>query len=308
MAYQCKSPILFLVFNRPDSTKRVFEAIRSAQPTVLYVAADGPRAERDGEKELCQKVREIATNVDWDCTVKPLFRDQNLGCAQAVSEAITWFFDHVEEGIILEDDCLPHVSFFEYCDFMLETCRKNEEIWSVAGTKFKCYPYSRNSLGYKSEVFFCWGWATWRDRWFSYKSNVDELLPIERFSSSKASEYWNRAIKALENKSVDSWAYKYSLMSIKNSKKNLVPPCNLVRNIGFNKFSTHTAVQPRHCSNSIVPFVLKGRKGYSKVRVFDDIYYGQFHKKRWSRCMYYMIMYLISFSEKNFPKGHVKLL
>ena len=111
-----RSAVLFLVFNRPVTTQQVFEAIAAARPPRLYVAADGPRAGRPGETELCAEVRRIATAVDWPCEVRTLFREENLGCRRAVSGGINWFFEQEEEGIIIEDDVLPVPSFFDYCD------------------------------------------------------------------------------------------------------------------------------------------------------------------------------------------------
>jgi hypothetical protein len=113
-------PVLFIIFNRPETTVRVFEAIRKAHPKQLFVAADGPRMGKEGEKERCEEARKIATQVDWDCEVKTLFRDENIGCGRGPAEAITWFFEHVEKGIILEDDCLPSQSFFGFCEKLLE--------------------------------------------------------------------------------------------------------------------------------------------------------------------------------------------
>ncbi len=115
-----KTAVLFLVFNRPDTTAQVFDAIRKARPPRLYVAADGPRANREGEAEKVAKVREIATAVDWPCEVRTLFRDANLGCKRAVSGALDWFFGEEEAGMVLEDDCLPHPDFFRFCDALLE--------------------------------------------------------------------------------------------------------------------------------------------------------------------------------------------
>ena len=105
------TPILFMIFNRLDTTQKVFNAIRQAKPKQLFVAADGPREDKEGEKGKCEQARKIIEQVDWDCEVKTLFRDKNLGCKVAVSSAIDWFFENVEEGIILEDDCLPSTSF-----------------------------------------------------------------------------------------------------------------------------------------------------------------------------------------------------
>ena len=115
MEYQQCRRSFFLIFNRPDTTQQVFDVSPKGRPTRLYIAADGPRLDRAGEKEKCEAARAIATDIDWDCRVETLFRDENLGCGTAVSEAITWFFNHEEEGIILEDDCLPEPSFFSIC-------------------------------------------------------------------------------------------------------------------------------------------------------------------------------------------------
>src|SRR5262245_29106398 len=113
-------PILFLVFNRPETTVRVFQRIREMQPAKLFVAADGPRNGREEEQEKCKEVRKlILDGVDWPCDIKTLFRDHNLGCGNAVSSAITWFFENVEEGIILEDDTLPDPTFFGFCKTLL---------------------------------------------------------------------------------------------------------------------------------------------------------------------------------------------
>src|SRR4051794_16793681 len=121
--YHVRSPLLFIIFNRPDTTQKVFDQIKKAKPTRLYVAADGPRITRTSDYILCKQTRNIVNDIDWDCEVKTLFREKNLGCKEAVSSAITWFFENEEEGIILEDDCLPADSFFKFCDLLLEKYR-----------------------------------------------------------------------------------------------------------------------------------------------------------------------------------------
>ena len=127
------TPILFIVFNRPSQTKHVFEAIRSRKPTKLYIAADGPRPKISEDKEKCSMVRDILSQVDWACQVETRFQDENLGCKEAVSGAIDWFFEHEEEGIILEDDCLPSSYFFVYAASMLERYRENDKMMHIGG-------------------------------------------------------------------------------------------------------------------------------------------------------------------------------
>ncbi|MBT3715465.1 MAG: hypothetical protein HOG45_02740, partial [Deltaproteobacteria bacterium] len=141
------TPVLFLIFNRPNTTKQVFSAIQKARPTHLYVAGDGPRAEQSNEDEICKIARSIATNVDWDCEVKTLFRDQNLGCRQAVSRAISWFFENEPEGIILEDDCLPSQSFFQFCQELLEEFRYDKQVGAICG-------FYSNELDYKPSASY----------------------------------------------------------------------------------------------------------------------------------------------------------
>ena len=130
--------VLFLIFNRLDTTKQVFEAIRQAKPPRLYIAADGARSSREGEAEKVQAVREyIIQNIDWECEVKTLFREQNLGCKYAVSGAIDWFFENEEMGIILEDDCLPSQSFFWFCEELLERYKDDMRVWHIGGSNFQ---------------------------------------------------------------------------------------------------------------------------------------------------------------------------
>ena len=159
------TPILFLVFNRPDTTSKVFQRIREIQPLKLFIAADGPRPEKEGEKEKCETVkRSVLENIDWPCEVKTLFRNNNLGCGKAVSNAITWFFQNVEEGIILEDDILPDKSFFNFCKDLLEKYRYDERIKVIGGSNIHKKAGIKDSY-YFSSICRIWGWASWRRVW-----------------------------------------------------------------------------------------------------------------------------------------------
>jgi len=166
------TPILFLIFNRPDTTQKVFNAIRKAKPKQFFIAADGSPPDREGEIEKCQKSRKIATSVDWDCEVKTLFRDKNLGCKIAISSAIDWFFENVEEGIILEDDCLPHQSFFWFCQELLEYYRNDTRIMHISGDNFQFGRKRGEGSYYFSKYSHVWGWATWRRAWKCFDINM----------------------------------------------------------------------------------------------------------------------------------------
>ena len=167
-----QTALLFLVFNRPDTTTQVFKKIRQAKPPRLYVASDGPRDGNSDDKKKVTKVREIATKVDWPCEVKTLFRDKNLGCKKGVSTAITWFFEHEEQGIILEDDCVPNLDFFTFCENLLQRYDKDERISTITGNNFQDGKWRGNASYYFSKYNHCWGWATWRRSWKNYDGDI----------------------------------------------------------------------------------------------------------------------------------------
>ncbi len=240
-----KPAILFLVFNRPDTTAVVFEAIKEQKPEQLFIAADGPRQDRAGEAELCKEVRNITSKVDWPCEVKTLFREENLGCRRAVSGAIDWFFEHVEEGIILEDDCLPDQSFFPYCSELLEKYRDDQRIMCIAGDRsFASNPEQKDSYEF-STISLIWGWATWRRAWHKYDlqkmKNAD--LKNVAFSINSDKEFVAQQLNIYQsviNGSLDSWATVWAFTIGAQGALCCIPKNNLITNIGFGENSTHT--------------------------------------------------------------------
>jgi len=175
MGQEFNTPILFLVFNRPNTTQRVFNVIRQVKPKQLFVAADGPRRDKGADEEKCEATREIVKQIDWDCEVKTLFREENLGCGKAVSSAITWFFENVEEGIILEDDCLPNLDFFGYCEELLDRYRDNREVMFIGGDNFQKGKKWGDASYYFSAYNHVWGWATWKRTWDIYDFKLDSI-------------------------------------------------------------------------------------------------------------------------------------
>lgn len=244
-------PVLLIVFNRPDTTRRVFEAIRKARPSRLFVAADGPRDYKEGESERCRLTREVATAVDWECEVQTLFRDTNLGCGRGPSSAITWFFQHVESGIILEDDCLPTPEFFSYCGELLERYRHDERIMNIGGCNFLPSAYHDDSVAsyYFSKHGNTWGWATWRRAWklydYSikrYKSARQQQVLNHSYNSLAEREYFLNIFDRTYNNVEDItwWDYQWEFLLRTNSGLTIVPNKNLVVNIGFGENATHT--------------------------------------------------------------------
>lgn len=240
-------PVLFLVFNRPDLAGRVFARIREARPSRLFIAADGPRPDRPDDGPACQETRLLAAHVDWPCEVKTLFRDANLGCRRAVESAITWFFEQVEAGIILEDDCLPHPSFFPYCAELLERYRDDERITTISAMGYSspglCGRYSYSFTTYQ----LIWGWATWRRAWRRYEPTLanwpflsDPVWLRRHLGDARAARAWAQRIVAYREGKVDTWDYPWNFSCWAHQGLGIVPAVNLVDNIGFGPGGTHT--------------------------------------------------------------------
>jgi hypothetical protein len=271
-----RSPILFLIFNRPDVTRKVFNAIQIAKPTHLYIAADGPRTNKIGEAELCERVRQIATQVDWPCEIKTLFRSENLGCKKAVSSAITWFFGHEPEGIILEDDVVPSPAFFEFCDYALEKYRNDNRVGMVTGTNL--LGAEVNSMEYLySQIFSIWGWATWKRAWDLYdiqmdtwpSKNLKESL-LYRYKPDLA-RYFIKTFDTHVARNIDTWDTQWVYTCIFNSLMCITPKANMVSNIGI--VGTHSSVEmPNH---NVEYGLTSGDKFISPAYVCTDPYFEE---------------------------------
>ena len=225
------------------------EAIRTVRPPRLYVAADGAR-ERKGEAERCRTVRHIATDVDWQCEVKTLFQNRNLGCRVAVSTAIDWFFQLENEGIILEDDCLPGADFFPFCAQLLERFRDDEKIMAVCGSSYAEPPTNYKASYYFSYYADMWGWATWRRAWRLYDRDLSRWPEFKACGGLKAltgpspwrEPYWTNIFDASRRNLFDSWGYRWIYSVIEHGGIACYPVQNLISNLGFRGDATHTIV------------------------------------------------------------------
>lgn len=248
-----KAPVLLVIFNRPDTTEKVFSAIRQYQPNTLYIAADGPREGRKNEEELCTETRSIVNQVDWECEVKTLFKDKNVGCGIGVSSAITWFFDHEESGIILEDDCMPNQEFFFFCNVMLEKYKNNTEIMQINGFN-SVFNNIKSNKYFKTIYPKIWGWATWKNRWDKYSYTLEKWeeyldnikLYNERYSFLEGViRYlvW-KSIKLQFNKSgnASTWDYQWNFCVMLNHGLCIQPKANLIKNIGMDSGTHYSSI------------------------------------------------------------------
>lgn len=244
-----RTAVLLVIFNRPETTRRVFEAIRRIKPPRLYIAADGPRKNVKADILNCRETRKIANEVDWNCEVKTLFRDENLNCGIGPSSAFSWFFEHETEGIILEDDCLPTDSFFWFCEELLERYRDDTRVMHIGGNNFlNGWQHDENYSYYFSRNGHIWGWATWRRAWklYDYQMKLYRRIrskgyfngffvnPLEKFYRLRKFDLTTSRQK------VDWWDYQWDFARFVNSGLAIVPQKNLVTNLGFGKNATHT--------------------------------------------------------------------
>lgn len=242
-----KTPVVFIIFKRPDTTAKVFEAIRQAKPPKLLIIADGARPDIPEEAEKCAAARAIIDRVDWDCKILKNYSEINLGCTKRVSSGLDWVFQQVEEAIILEDDCLPNISFFQYCEELLEFYRHDQRIMNISGNNFQYGHKSTKYSYYFSRYPHIWGWATWRRAWQYYDVNMeywnevrDNNLLNHILETKKTRKYWGEIFKDTYNHRINTWDYQWILACWIQNGLSITPEINLVSNIGFDLEATCT--------------------------------------------------------------------
>lgn len=244
------APVAFFVFNRPATTRRVFERIRAARPPRLLVVADGPRADRPGEAARCAEARAAAGAVDWPCQVDTHYAEANLGCRRRISSGIDWVFSQVEEAIILEDDCLPEPDFFRFCSELLARYRDDARIFMVSGNNFLFGREASRYSYYFTRYLHIWGWASWRRAWAHYDVAMrrwPELrqgpwLADELGMPEVAGHFHNRFDAT--HAGLDTWDYQWVFSAWLQHGCAVAPARNLVRNIGVGAGATNTHNAP----------------------------------------------------------------
>ncbi len=243
-----RTPIVLIVFNRPEQTERTFRRIAEVKPSHLLIIADGPRHHKAGEDELCAQVRRIVTAVDWPCEVKTNFSTENLGCRRRLISGLNWVFQQVEEAIILEDDILPDASFFIFCEQMLERFRLDLRIGMIAGFNIVQDHMQVEESYFFSHLTHIWGWATWRHSWSRYDEHLTEWPAIrssgimrEFFPDNTHRQYWTKMFDQMyEGTGPNTWDVQWFYTNMKDYVLSVVPAVNLIENTGFGPNATHT--------------------------------------------------------------------
>ncbi len=233
-------PILFIIFKRDYTAIQVFERIRQIKPRKLYVSADGPRDET--ERAACDKTREIIKGIDWDCELHVRFKEDNLGCKYGPYESISWFFEHEQEGVILEDDCVPDFSFFPFMEEMLDRYRDDNRVGMIAGHTDVTLPLPTSYVF--SRFKSCWGWATWKRAWelmdlelknHDYRKEVAPLMVYDQ----RRLPHWLTALDLIDQNKVAAWDWPWYFSLAAQNMLCIFPCKNLISNIGFGVDGTH---------------------------------------------------------------------
>ena len=257
--YCVDAPVLLIAFNRPEETSAVISRLRKVKPKKIYFAVDGPRSNRLGEDLRVREVQELVSSFDWNCTVSTRFLDRNVGCGLGVSTAISWALESEESVIILEDDIVPEISFFRYCDELLGLHKDDDEVFAVSGCNFVPRELLPESESYRfSSIPHVWGWAVWKRSWETYSfdiSNWRQDLPIRELHKSlggsiMATFMWTHIFNLMAAKKIDTWDYQLYYSVLKNKSKVATANINTVTNIGFGNNATHTALAPNYLLNA----------------------------------------------------------
>jgi len=245
--FKLTTPVVFMIFNRPHHTEQVFARICEASPSRLLIIADGARANRPGETEKCALARAVTERVDWDCEVSRNYAPTNLGCRKRVSSGLDWVFSQYEEAIILEDDCLPHLSFFRYCAELLERYRGDQRVAAVSGDNFQFGRQWTDSSYYFSRYPHVWGWATWRRAWRHYDVEMggwtearDSGWLDQMFDDRRMARYWAETFQSVYDGQIDTWDHQWTYACWRMNGLAALPEVNLISNIGFGIDATHT--------------------------------------------------------------------
>lgn len=252
LAGKPSAPVLMILFNRPDLAEQVFARVRQARPERLYLAVDGARdaSRHPADAERTAQCKALAARVDWPCELKTRFSEVNQGCGRGPSNAITWFFEHEESGIILEDDCLPETTFFPFCAEMLASYAADERVMHINGNNFApadpARIYGADSFGF-ARYAQAWGWASWARAWkhFDYDvTGIREESP-ETFATAgveavRHAAHRDRVVSTLEHHHHDVWDYQWQYAVMKHRGLCISPAINQISNLGFGDDATHT--------------------------------------------------------------------
>ena len=289
------TPVLLIIFNRFDTTQQVMAKLREGLVPKLYVYCDGPRKEKLGEAEQLRLVQEqVLSAIDWPCELITNFKTENEGPRLAIGHAVSWLFETEERGIILEHDCVPHLSFFNYCETLLKHYEEDERVMHISGDNFQFGRWRGDGSYYFSRITHIWGWATWKRAWKYYDVDLKNFKEFEDrnifngiFNHKRTIMYWRKILNQTYNNQIQTWDYQWSYAVWSQNGLSVLPNVNLVSNIGFDENALNT-INPKHILSNIATseigeikhpiFVLPDLEAdnWSMDMIFNPTYYQYF--------------------------------
>ena len=273
------TPISYHIFNRPEITKKSFAVIKQIKPSILFITADGPRENVKQDIKLCQETRKIVENIDWNCKVYRNYSETNKGSFLSTSNGITWVFSQVERAIILEDDCIPEVSFFQFCQELLEYYKNDQRVSIISGNNFKSNThFFKNSYSF-SRYTYIWGWATWRRTWETVDFSMSNWIEFKNkkglegiLTKKREQKYWMKIFDKMYYSNKKHWDYLLLLTSFMNHTLSIMPDSHLVKNIGYGETSTNVKKEStlQKIETSDILFPLEHPKFIRREKIVDD--------------------------------------
>ena len=277
-----ETPILLIVFNRPDKTLKLINALKDVKPKNVFVSADGPRDGVENDKHLCSEVRKLFDTIPWHCKITTKFNDQNLSCKKNVIESIDWFFEYNDQGVILEDDCIPSKSFFLFCEKLLEKYKNNQNIMQINGFNGGLeYQASNNDSYFFSKINTTWGWATWKRAWLKFDNSfldypemVKKNKIVDYYENHEIAKWMERYFVKSINNDDNIWSTNWSYTILKNNGLCISPISNLVKNIGFDESATSGKVK------LFSRFSIEFNDNFKLDKFLDKITYNKYNDEK----------------------------
>jgi len=269
-----QTPVLLILFNRFDTALQVIAQLRLAKVQRLYLFSDGPRTNRASESAILNEVQEkILAQIDWPCEIITRFEPKNEGPRLAIGKAITWFFEHEEEGIVLEHDCVPNQSFFHFCQELLTHYRHDERIMHISGDNFQFGNWRGDGSYYFSKLNHIWGFATWRRAWKQYDVDMKAYPEFRekgkvntQIDFARGQKIWTDTFDKTFSGALQTWDYQWTFAMWLNDGLAILPNKNLVSNVGFDALALNTT-NPNHRLANMETFDIKDIAHPSVVQI-----------------------------------------
>lgn len=306
MKNEIKTPVLLIIFNRPDKVSALIGSLSKVKPLYIYISADGPRENVPSDKIKCDEARKVAQEINWPCEIHTNFYDKNLGVDIGMEKAMSWFFSNVEEGIICEDDCIPHSDFFRFTSELLERYRSNKKVMLISGTNFQDN-IKRGEASYYFSNYPTWGYAMWRRTWEIFDSNLsglDEFIKENKIDTilknEKQKKYWVRFFKQIRSKKYNFTDTRLLFSIWNNNGLTIIPNRNIVKNIGFDIEATHstTGGEERSIDTESLGGIINDDT-FVINREADDYFFNKIHEVSIYKKILYELNQLINKIKKN---------